>query len=268
MAKLTSNFCRQPRVRFFDIECPIHGSVNTSETEQFDGSVLARGCKHCHWEALHTAPRPSEAYTQASGRKKAEDLNRLLVGSGIAPRFQGCTFDSYRTTAGDVGMAKALNACKDYVAQFSDNYAAGRSLILSGNVGNGKTHLACALVQAVIREHGAQAVITTAAEIIRVFKGAMDRDAEYSDRDVLNELSSFDLLVIDEVGAQSGSAYELGVLHEVIDRRYQLVLPTVVVSNLVTADLSRYIGDRAVDRLRQGGGQAIGFTWASARGAV
>jgi len=246
----------------------LHGSVNSSETEQFDGSVLPRGCKHCHWEALHTAAKSTEAYALAKGRKKAEDLNQLLVGSGITPRFSGCTFDTYRTVQGAEGMGKALGACKDYVAQFTGNYAAGRSLVLSGNVGNGKTHLACAMVQAVIREHGAQAVIVTAAEIIRVFKGAMDRSAEYSDRDVLDELSSFDLLVIDEVGAQSGSAYELGVLHEVIDRRYQFVLPTVVVSNLATADLARYIGDRALDRLRQAGGQAIGFNWASARGAV
>jgi DNA replication protein DnaC len=263
-----SNFCRQPSVRFFDLECPVHGSVSSSEIEQFDGSVLPRGCKHCHWEALHTAPRSTEAHVLASGRKKAEDLNKLLVGSGISPRFSDCSFDTYRTAEGGAGMAKALAACKDYAAQFTDNYAAGRSLVLSGNVGNGKTHLACAMVQAVIREHRAQAVIATAAEIIRVFKGAMDRSAEYSDRDVLDELASFDLLVIDEVGAQSGSAYELGVLHEVIDRRYQLVLPTVVVSNLVTADLARYIGDRALDRLRQAGGQAIGFNWVSARGAV
>lgn len=267
MARI-SNFCRQPRARFFDLECPLHGSVSSSEIEQFDGSVLTRGCKHCHWEALHTAPKSTEAHILASGRKKAEELNRLLVGSGITPRFIGCTFETYRTVQGAEGMGKALGACKDYVAQFTDNYAAGRSLVLSGNVGNGKTHLACAMVQAVIREHGAQAVIATAAEIIRVFKSTMDRSAEYSDRDVLEELSSFDLLVIDEVGAQSGSAYELGVLHEVIDRRYQLVLPTVVVSNLVTVDLARYIGDRALDRLRQAGGQAIGFNWASARGAV
>lgn len=267
MARI-SNFCRQPRVRFFDLECPLHGSVNSSETEQFDGSVLPRGCKYCHWEALHTAAKSTEAYALAKGRKKAEDLNQLLVGSGISPRFSGCTFDTYRTVEGGAAMGKALGACKNYVAQFTDNYAAGRSLVLSGNVGNGKTHLACAMVQSVIREHGAQAVIATAAEIIRVFKSTMDRSAEYSERDVLEELSSFDLLVIDEVGAQSGSAYELGVLHEVIDRRYQLVLPTVVVSNLVTVDLARYIGDRALDRLRQAGGQAIGFNWESARGAV
>lgn len=264
----TSNFCRQPHVRFFDLECALHGTVSSSEVEQFDGSVLPRGCKHCHWEALHTAPKTSEAHILARGRKQAEDMNKLLLGSGITPRFNGCTFETYRTTGGGEGMSKALNACMDYVDQFSDNYAAGRSLVLTGNVGNGKTHLACATVQAVIRKHGAQAVIVTAAEIIRVFKGAMDRSAEYSDREVLDELAAFDLLVIDEVGAQSGSAYELGVLHEVIDRRYQLVLPTVVVSNLAATDLARYIGDRALDRLRQAGGKAIGFNWASARGAV
>lgn len=264
----TSNFCRQPRVRFFDIECPTHGSVNSSDVEQFDGSVLSRGCKHCHWEALNTAPVESDTHLQARGRKKAEDLNKLLVGSGITPRFSNCTFASYRTTSGAEGMAKALKICTEYVAQFRENYDAGRSLILSGNVGNGKTHLACAMVQKVIREHGAQAVIVSAAEIIRVFKGAIDRSADYTDKDVLHELAGFDLLVIDEVGAQAGSAYELGILHEVIDRRYQFILPTVLVSNLLAADLGRYIGDRALDRLRESGGQAVGFSWASARGAV
>lgn len=268
MANQTSNFCRPPRIRFFDVECSVHGSVNTSDIEQFDGSILSRGCKHCHWEALNTASVESEAHIQARVRKKAEDLNKLLIGSGITPRFSNCTFDSYRTTGGVAGMVKALKICTVYVEQFRENYVAGRSLILSGNVGNGKTHLACAMVQAVIREHGAQAVIVSAAEIIRVFKGAMDRGAEYTDRDVLNELAGFDLLVIDEVGVQTGSAYELGVLHEVIDRRYQLVLPTVLISNLVAADLGRYIGDRALDRLRESGGQAVGFSWISARGAV
>lgn len=93
----------------------------------------------------------------------------------------------------------------------------------------------------------------------------MDRSASYSDRDLLIELAGFDLLVIDEVGAQAGTAYELGLLHEVIDRRYQLVVPTVLVSNLAAEDLSRYIGDRALDRMRQNGGQAVGFTWSSMR---
>ena len=121
------------------------------------------------------------------------------------------------------------------------------------------------------------AVITTAAEIIRVFKRSMVRDSGYTDGDVIDELASFDLLVIDEVGAQAGTQYELAALHEVIDKRYNLVRPTVLISNLPATtrpgatgeqakSLEQYIGARALDRLRENGALLAGFTWASARG--
>lgn len=96
----------------------------------------------------------------------------------------------------------------------------------------------------------------------------MAKTARYTEEDVLEELGGFDLLVIDEVGASRGSDWEVQLLHEVIDRRYQAVRPTIVVSNLTTTDLKDYIGERALDRLRQGGGDLVGFTWASVRRAT
>ncbi|MDV7919996.1 ATP-binding protein, partial [Pseudomonas aeruginosa] len=95
----------------------------------------------------------------------------------------------------------------------------------------------------------------SASEIIRVAKGAMNRAAKYTERDALEELAGFDLLVIDELGAQGGTEYELGLLHEVIDRRYREMRPTVVVSNMSAQEVAKYIGDRAVDRLRENGGK-------------
>lgn len=199
----------------------------------------------------------------------------MLIGSGITPRFRKATFQSYQAD-GSVPMAQVLVRCRDFAERFPEHYEAGRSLLLVGNVGTGKTHLGSAIVQHVIREHGAQAVITSAAQIIRVAKGAMARNAQYTERDVIEELVGFDLLVIDEVGAQGGTEYERGLLHEVIDQRYQQVLPTVLISNL-PADtaaaqageltLQDFIGERALDRLRQGG-RAVRFTWGSARSEV
>lgn len=264
MASPSSNFRRQPAIRKFSGECSVHGQVDLSEVEQLDGPSLARSCKRCQWDGLHIAPIDSEAHRQALAQQKAERLNSALIGAGITPRFAGCTLENFQ--AGDnAAMAKALSVCQLYAENFPEHRLAGRSLILSGNVGTGKTHLATGIVQAVIRTHGASALIVSAAEIVRVSRGTMVKGAEYTDRDVLNELASVDLLVIDEVGAQKGSEYELGLLHEVIDRRYQLVLPTVLVSNLQATELAGFIGDRALDRLRQGKGQLIGFTWASMR---
>ena len=272
-----SNFRRQPEQRTFAGECPVHGSIDRSEVEQFDGSMAVRPCKQCQFHGLRVAPQGSAEHSQALANLQAENVNSALVGSGITPRFAGSMFANYRVE--NSAMGQALVICQGYADNFGEHYQAGRNLLLCGNIGTGKTHLASSIVQHVIRQHRAVAVITTAAEIIRVFKRSMDRNAGYTEGDVINELASFDLLVIDEIGAQAGTHYELSVLHEVLDRRYQLIKPTVIVSNLPAkskpgADgnsppsLEQYIGARALDRLRENKALLAGFTWASARGAA
>ena len=259
-----SNFRRQPEQRTFAGECSVHGAVDLSEVEQFDGSMAVRPCKQCQFHGLRVSPQGSEEHSQALANLQAESVNSALVGSGITPRFADSTFATYRATT--PAMTQALETCQGYSENFGEHFQAGRNLLLCGNVGNGKTHLASGIVQRVIRQHRAVAVITTAAEIIRVFKRSMDRNAGYTEGDVINELASFDLLVIDEIGAQAGTHYELSVLHEVLDRRYNLIRPTVVVSNMNAKGLGQYIGERALDRLRENKALLVGFTWESARG--
>ncbi|MBA6120778.1 MULTISPECIES: ATP-binding protein [Pseudomonas] len=268
MADRTSNFRRLPQVitnQHVTENCRQHGEIPIREIEQFDGSYLRMPCSKCRWEAINRSPMDVEKYKAAMTSKSAERINDLLIGSGITPRFRECTLESFSTN-GEEEKARALAACKAYVDRFTEHYRDGRSMILTGNVGTGKTHLASAMVQAVIRRYGAEALIVPVAEVFRVAKGAMTKGADYDERDVINELAEVDLLVIDEVGAQRGSEYEQALLHEVIDRRYQLVVPTILVSNLPADELKAFIGDRALDRLRQGGGKAVGFTWSSARG--
>lgn len=260
--RISDLFHRRPSMRIFSGECPVHGQVDMTEIEQLDGSLLARGCKRCAWEALHTAPRDSEAHTLANAQRKAENVMTSLIAAGITPRFAGATFDSYQ--AETEPQRKALAKCRIYAEQFPENFRAGRSLLLTGNVGCGKTHLASAIVRTVVAD-GAEALIIPAGDIVSIARASMVPGSGYTDRDVVVHLGGLNLLVIDEVGCQKGSEYELGLLHSIIDRRYQAVLPTVVISNLNAEGLKSYIGDRALDRLRQNGGQQVGFTWSSMR---
>ena len=93
-----SNFRRQPEQRTFAGECPVHGSIDRSEVEQFDGSMTVRPCKQCQFHGLRVAPQGSEDHSQALANLQAESVNSALVGSGITPRFSGSTFATYRTT--------------------------------------------------------------------------------------------------------------------------------------------------------------------------
>lgn len=261
-AQISDLFHRAPAKRIFSGECPVHGRVDMSEVEQLDGSMLVRGCKRCAWEALHTTPRDSAERALATAQRKAEDSMAALIGAGITPRFAGATFDSYRAETDP--QRKALAKCRAYAEHFPANFRAGRSLLLTGNVGCGKTHLASAIVRTVVADR-CRALIIPAGDIVSIARASMVPGSGYTDRDVAVHLGALDLLVIDEVGAQKGSEYELGLLHSIIDRRYQAVLPTVIISNLSADGLKSYIGDRALDRLRQNGGQQVGFTWSSMR---
>lgn len=260
--RISDLFHRRPVMRSFAGQCATHGEVDMSEVEQLDGSMQARGCKRCAWDALHATPRDSEEFALASAQRHAERAMNGLISAGITPRFADATFDSYGTPT--AGQAKALAECRDYAERFSEHYRAGRSLLLTGNVGCGKTHLATAIVRTVV-EDGAQPLLVTAGDIVSIARASMVSGSSYTDRDVIVHLGGLDLLVIDEVGCQKGSEYELGLLHGIIDRRYQAVLPTVLISNLSIDGLKAYIGDRALDRLRQNGGKAVGFTWSSMR---
>ncbi|EPM91289.1 IstB ATP binding domain-containing protein, partial [Pseudomonas syringae pv. actinidiae ICMP 19070] len=134
----------------------------------------------------------------------------------------------------------------------------------------GKTHLATAMLQQVIRYFGAQGVCglyATAGSIIRSIKETFGSQIK-TESQVYADLIAPHLLVIDEMGLQNGTDFERQVLFEVINGRYEQLKPTIIVSNLSITDLKVSMGDRAVDRLRDRGGLVCVFRWPSARGAA
>ncbi|WP_236234680.1 ATP-binding protein [Pseudomonas tohonis] len=264
-----SSFLKSPAKKrgepMFD-SCPEHGQFESWLVEQFEGGWKANTCQQCQWQALNWRHVAEATRGVAREAKRAEVVNQRLIASGITPRFRTCNFDNFRTE-GDTAKRAALEFCHRYAMEFEAVMREGRSLLLLGNLGTGKTHLASAIVQSVVREYSATAIFTTASEIARAVKATFLKSSKVSERDVLDELASVDLLVIDEVGVQvSTGDFGPGLLHEVIDRRYQQMRPTIVISNVTVKELPLFMGDRALDRIRQGSSRLVRFTWGSARG--
>lgn len=74
------------------------------------------------------------------------------------------------------------------------------------------------------------------------------------------------LLVLDEIGVSRGSEWEAEQLFTVVDERYRLERPTVVVSNLPAGEIKQLVGDRVYDRLREGA-KVVPMNWPSHRGS-
>jgi DNA replication protein DnaC len=199
--------------------------------------------------------RENEEYYRREAFRKSE----------IPPRFAEKFLDNF--VAHTDGAKKALAIATAYAGEFEERSKDGTSLILCGGVGTGKTHLAIGIGRRVL-DLKKSVLFVSVMNAVRSVKETYNRDSEESERDVLLSFIRPSLLILDEVGAQFGSDTEKLILFEIINGRYEKMRPTIVVSNLAKDALGDFLGERAVDRLRENGGRLVAFDWASYRKQV
>ena len=242
--------------------CEIHGDYEASLIGLGDSRPACwSGCQECV-EEKNRLQFEEDARARAIESARAS-LERKIGRASIPPRFALKTFEDYRAETKE--QQRALKTCKDYADKFEQYLGEGKSILLLGGVGTGKTHLASSVANQIVRETKYTAVYSAASTIIRDVKATFDRESQRSESDVYRDYALPDLLIIDEVGVQNATEFELTVMFEVVNARYEAMIPTMVISNRGIGDLPKYLGDRVVDRLREGGGKMVPFDWGSER---
>ncbi|WOB06530.1 ATP-binding protein [Piscinibacter gummiphilus] len=218
------------------------------------------GCQACVADATAAAERDRLA---AEAAARLERITASLQQSALPARFIGRTFDTY--VAETEEQKTALAIVKSYAEKFPELRKRGQSLILAGGVGTGKSHLAAAAMQELMPEH--TCLYTKVAGLLLMIRDTWRKDCDRTESQVMADLERIDLLVIDEVGVQSGTDAEKNLLFEVLDRRYLARRPTILITNLSRKEFETLVGDRIFDRLVEVA-RWVPFTWESYRSTL
>jgi DNA replication protein DnaC len=198
---------------------------------------------------------------EATARYRQNLITRNLKDCNIGERFKGLTFEDYKPTCPK--SEKVFMACCEYVETFAGG--SGASLLMMGSPGTGKTMLAAIIGQEIIKRHFSFRH-TTAMQLVRRVKDSWRKDSDESEQGIIDSFVKPALLVIDEIGVQFGSPTEQLFLTEVINDRYELRRPTILMSNLTLSQVTETMGARVIDRFRDDGSKFLVFDWLSYRG--
>ncbi|MCP1376015.1 ATP-binding protein [Dyella lutea] len=254
----------EPDIQVLHLECPRHGVFEAYGRTAGAGMPIAQACPRCCDERYHDdETRRREARRQhAEQQMRSRRMREIVAAAEIPARFRDDSLENFNAT--NAGQRLVHGVCCAYAKTWPEQLQKGGGLLMTGQPGTGKTHLACAIAHAVMANHMSTVKYGTVSSLSRGIRATYGARSEKSESEAMADLVRPDLLIIDEVGAQSGSSHEMQLLFEVIDSRYRELKPTILISNLNAKQLEEFIGQRAMDRFSECG-PVLAFDWASHR---
>lgn len=168
--------------------------------------------------------------------------------AGIDARFEGATIETFKALGG-----------KAEARAFAERWDCERSVVLTGAVGRGKTHLGCALLFRAL-DRFMPARFVGVADFMDELKARFDGDAKEQSQAYFDRILATHVLMLDDLGAEQETDWTRERVGTAIDRRYRSKLPAIVTTNLGHDDIARRYGPRIADRLRE-------YQWISIGGA-
>ncbi len=227
--------------------------INENAERCEHGNIISEGyyCRIC-----------IESQRQARMEKEIEEKkNRLLelierpeneLRCFMVPaKYINSSFETF------TGNEKLINECCAY----NDG-----GLVLYGNTGCGKTHLAVSIMRNIYKSNINKIINSLSNELPdyskikkQIFKpvpdllleirGAFKDGAEKSEDDIIKKYSTVPFLVLDDLGSEKTSEYSITTLYIILDRRDRELMPTIITTNLNPKEIEDKLGARIASRL-------------------
>lgn len=162
---------------------------------------------------------------------------KLLRISNIEP-FRDKTFENFDRNV--PGVARAFSRAME----FARNPRGW--LILYGDYGCGKTHLAAAIANEVLKMN-TEVLFTVVPDLLDHLRSTFGPHSEVAYDERFDQVRGAKLLILDDLGTENATPWAREKLYQIINHRYNYALPTVITSNREPKDIDPRILSRMED---------------------
>jgi DNA replication protein DnaC len=175
-------------------------------------------------------------------RLQVARFDRYSSRKGRALRQKFTNFDLSGPAA---AATEAFNAALTFAAE-PDGW-----LVIHGPMGNGKSHLAAAVANYLIEERRKPTLFLTAPDLLRSLRHEIEASSQGEasrSASMLEVAQGVPVLILDDLGAERGTEWSDEQFFLLLDYRYRMELPTMVVTNVKPESFAGRIYSRLVDR--------------------
>lgn len=245
---------RQEKLRERERPISIDASAPDSEesVEKFAAAMLARVRAS---EAAIMTPQ-QKAEREKMCRERDEDRRQMEISMAR----DGWNAPKRAIDAKNVDFSGPWGATFEKIkGRLGEGFLIG----LIGGRGPGKTQMGVELMKS-HSEKRRSTLYVTATEFFMTIKRAYRDHASESELEIIKHFRRPTLLVIDEAGKRAETDWENRLLFELIDKRYQDMSDTLLISNEDKSQFSEAIGPSLASRMNETGG-IIQCNWPSFR---
>lgn len=153
-------------------------------------------------------------------------VEKNIKNSKMSKRNLNYKFDNFETNNSNKKVFDNLKNYSEKLVKCIEK----KGLILVGNNGVGKTHLACSIANELI-ENGIPVIYGTLINLLAELRNSYDTENNISEMEIIKLYKNVDLLIIDDLGKEKPSEWELEKVFTIINSRYENNLPVIITTN-------------------------------------
>lgn len=177
---------------------------------------------------------------RAGGNPTQSDLSTLGL-------HRDQCFDTFDVRRSDLDADELANMRE--VMQICQKYAETPHgwLILAGTYGSGKTHLAAAIANFQMEHARTDVMFIVTPDLLDHLRAAFSPQATTSFDRRFDEVKNAPMLVLDDLGTESASPWAKEKLFQLLNYRYQAMLPTVLTTTSTPDEIEPWLRTRMFD---------------------